>query len=96
MQALILVAGKGQRLGKFTHEKNRCMIPIHGQTLIERTLNHMAEQGIQRVILVIGYQGESIRQFLGETYQGMEIIYIVNERYEQTNNIYFFILQKHC
>ncbi|MCP4405596.1 MAG: aminotransferase class I/II-fold pyridoxal phosphate-dependent enzyme [bacterium] len=41
MQGLILTAGKGQRLGEFTHNRNKCMIPIHGKTVIERALDNL-------------------------------------------------------
>ncbi|MDR2398334.1 MAG: NTP transferase domain-containing protein [Spirochaetaceae bacterium] len=38
MQALILAAGRGTRLGKDTQNNTKCMLPLNGKTLIERAL----------------------------------------------------------
>ena len=39
MQAIILAAGMGKRLGELTRENTKCMIKVHQQTLIDHTLN---------------------------------------------------------
>ena len=39
MQAIILAAGMGKRLGEYTKDNTKCMLPINGETLIDRTLN---------------------------------------------------------
>ena len=38
MQAIILAAGMGKRLGELTRENTKCMIKVHQQTLIERMI----------------------------------------------------------
>jgi histidinol-phosphate/aromatic aminotransferase/cobyric acid decarboxylase-like protein/choline kinase len=88
LQALILAAGMGKRLGEYTENQTKCMVKVNGITLIERALDALVKIGITRTILVIGYEGEKLRAFIGENYKGMNIEYVVNNVYNKTNNIY--------
>ena len=54
MQAIILAAGMGRRLGNITEDKTKCMIEVNGNTLIERMMNQLSERSINRVVIVIG------------------------------------------
>jgi molybdopterin-guanine dinucleotide biosynthesis protein A len=45
MQAVILAAGIGSRLGKYTKNNTKCMLEINGRTLIERTLDALDAAG---------------------------------------------------
>ncbi|AKB17738.1 aminotransferase class I/II-fold pyridoxal phosphate-dependent enzyme [Methanosarcina sp. WWM596] len=92
MQAIILAAGMGKRLGELTKNNTKCMISVHGKTLIEKTLDILEKTEVKRVILVIGYQGEKLKKFIGSSYKGLEIIYVENEIYYKTNNIYSLYL----
>jgi histidinol-phosphate/aromatic aminotransferase/cobyric acid decarboxylase-like protein/choline kinase len=88
MQAIILAAGMGKRLGKYTQDGTKCMVRVNGKSLIERALEALIDIGIKRVILVVGYRAEALRAFLEGRYPALEIIYVTNEIYETTNNIY--------
>lgn len=88
MQALILAAGMGERLGKHTRGHTKCMVQVGGRTLLESALDTLAEADVSRVILVIGYHGEEVRRFAGDSYRGMQVIYRENPDYATTNNIY--------
>ncbi|MBS9428348.1 aminotransferase [Photorhabdus luminescens] len=94
MQVLIPAAGMGNRLGKYTRDKTKCMVKVHNLTLIERSLNILSQYNISRIILVIGYEKENLKSFLGNNYRGIEIIYIDNNIYDKTNNIYSIFLAK--
>uniref|UniRef100_UPI0036D7717F aminotransferase class I/II-fold pyridoxal phosphate-dependent enzyme n=1 Tax=Photorhabdus sp. RM322S TaxID=3342825 RepID=UPI0036D7717F len=94
MQVLIPAAGMGNRLGKYTNDKTKCMVEVHNLTLIERSLNILSQYNISRIILVIGYEKEKLKSFLGNNYKGIEIIYIDNNIYDKTNNIYSIFLAK--
>lgn len=56
MQAIILAAGMGKRLGTLTQENTKCMVKVNGVTLIDRMLCQLAQVGISKVILVVGYK----------------------------------------
>ncbi len=92
MQALILAAGMGKRLKHLTLDDTKCMIKVNGVRLIERALSQLARFHLSRTILVIGYKGERLREFVGDSWDGMKIDYVVNPIYDKTNNIYSLAL----
>jgi histidinol-phosphate/aromatic aminotransferase/cobyric acid decarboxylase-like protein/choline kinase len=94
MQAIILAAGMGNRLGKYTKNNTKCMLPINGTTLAERALEALNEAGIRKCIFVVGYKKENVIAFLGNRYKNVEIIYVSNDIYDKTNNIYSLYLAK--
>jgi len=88
MQAIILSAGKGTRLGDLTSNCNKSMLEINGQTIISTALDKIASTGIKEVIIVIGYNGQAIEASIGNYYMGMLITYVQNDNFENANNIY--------
>ena len=52
MQALILAAGMGSRLGKYTKNNTKCMLEINGKPLIIHALENLHQVGIKKVIIV--------------------------------------------
>lgn len=88
MQAIILAAGMGKRLGEFTQDNTKCMVKVNGVSLIERTLTQLSFLDLSRVIIVIGYKGDKLRNYIGYKYKGLNIEYIENPIYNKTNNIY--------
>lgn len=94
MQAVILAAGMGNRLGKYTRNNTKCMLPINGRTLIERALDALDRAEIRKCILVVGYQKENLMDFIGNKYKNIDITYVANDIYNRTNNIYSLALAK--
>lgn len=94
MQAIILAAGMGRRLGELTNDNTKCMLEVNGTRLINRTLDAIAAVGIKRAILVVGYKAENVKKWVGQSYNGIEIVYVENPIYDQTNNIYSLFLAK--
>ncbi|MDR0760287.1 MAG: phosphocholine cytidylyltransferase family protein, partial [Treponema sp.] len=94
MQAVILAAGMGNRLGKYTSNNTKCMLSINGMTLIERSLDALDSAGIRKCVIVAGYKKDNLIAFLGNSYKNVEIIYVINDIYNQTNNIYSLYLAK--
>ncbi len=88
MQAMMLAAGMGKRLKDLTQDNTKCMLKVHGKTLIERALDILVDAGVSKMIMVIGYRGENVRELLGNSYREMPIQYIENPIYNETNNIY--------
>ena len=56
MQAIILAAGMGKRLGELTKNNTKCMVEVDGVRLIERALRILDRKNLNRIILVVGYQ----------------------------------------
>ncbi len=94
MQAIILAAGMGKRLGEYTHDNTKCMLEVNGVRLIDRALSALKEVNVSRVVLVVGYKGQNVKDYVGTDYQGMPIVYVDNPVYDKTNNIYSLYLAK--
>lgn len=94
MQGVILAAGKGIRLNPITEEIPKPMVEINGVSLIHRTLTNMKAIGITEVLIVTGYLEDKLKSHVGDTYEGMNIVYISNPDYAVSNNIYSLYLTK--
>ena len=94
MQAIILAAGMGKRLGEYTRNNTKCMVPVNGTTLIDRMLNQLSRINLNRVVIVVGYEGKKLMEYVGEERNGLRIEYIENSVYDRTNNIYSLALAK--
>ena len=88
MQALMLAAGMGKRLGKYTENATKCMVPVNGKTLIEYAIESLIEAKIKKLTLVVGYKKEVLKEFLKDRYNEIEINYIDNDVFDTTNNIF--------
>ena len=86
-RAVILAAGKGDRLHPLTADLPKCLVEVGGQPLLERALGTLARQGIAEAVIVIGYRGEIIRKRIGSCFAGIEIRYVEAPDYATTNNI---------
>jgi len=75
MQAVILAAGEGIRLRPLTLDKPKPLVKIDGKTLLEHNLDQLIGL-IDEVILIIGYKGDMIKEYIGSEYQSMKIKYI--------------------
>lgn len=95
MQAIILAAGMGRRLGELTRENTKCMVEVNGVRLIDRLLGQLSGLSLRRVIIVVGYQGQNLMDYIGHRYDGrLTIEYAENPIYDKTNNIYSLSLVK--
>ncbi len=86
-RAVILAAGKGDRLHPLTADLPKCLVEVGGQPMLERALRALARQGIAEAVIVIGYRGEIIRNRIGSCFAGIEIRYVEAPDYAATNNI---------
>ena len=94
MQAIILAAGMGKRLKDLTKNNTKCMVRVNGVTLIERMLGQIDQKHLSRIIIVIGYEGQKLIDYIETLNVKTPIIYIDNPIYDRTNNIYSLSLAK--
>ena len=81
MDALILAAGRGTRLG--LQNTPKCLMEFEGSSLIEYQIKCLKQLGIKQIFVVVGYESEKIKQKLGNN-----VSYINNENFATTNNIH--------
>ena len=68
MQAIILAAGMGKRLGEFTKDNTKCMVKMNGECIIDRLLKQLSRLSLERVVIVIGYEGAKLIEHIGDRY----------------------------
>ncbi len=95
MQALILAAGMGKRLGELTKNNTKCMLEVNGVRLIDRFIMQLSRLNLDRLVIVVGYEGQKLIDYIGNRYDDrIRIEYVINPIYDRTNNIYSLALAK--
>lgn len=92
MQGLILAAGMGKRLKELTAGNPKCMVKVNEVTLIERLLKILDKKGLSRIVIVIGCRGQQLRDYISTLEIMTPIVYVNNDIYDKTNNIYSLAL----
>ncbi len=98
MQAIILAAGMGKRLGDLTQNNTKCMVKVNGVTLIERLLHQLenvqSPSPLSRIVIVTGYEGQKLKEYIATLGIKCPIEYVDNPIFASTNNIYSLYLAK--
>lgn len=85
----------GKRLGDLTKNNTKCMVEVNGVKLIDRMINQLAGHNLTKLIIVTGYKGDELKEYLGHRYDDiLKIEYIDNPIYDRTNNIYSLFLAR--
>lgn len=88
MKALIIAAGRGNRLKGLTKDKPKPLIQLLGLSLIERVILTAREAGIDDFVIVTGYFGDKIKAKLGNGSEyGVKITYIENREWHRGNGV---------
>lgn len=77
MQQLILAAGKATRLQ--SQLTNKCFTTISGKTLIDYNLELGSSAGVSDIVIVIGHNGEHIRNYVGDFYKNISVKYVYQQ-----------------
>ena len=75
MQAVILAAGEGKRLRPFTEHLPKPMILVQGRPILEYVIAALPE-AVDEAIVVVGYKGETIKDYFGNTIWNKRITYV--------------------
>lgn len=78
-EAIVLAGGMGTRLRAVVSDVPKPMAPVNGRPFLAYVLDDLVPQGIERVILAVGYKREVIVEYFGIEYRGMELLYSVEE-----------------
>lgn len=87
-RAILLVAGKGERLQPHTHTMPKPLTEVAGVPILQNALWRLAEAGVEHVTLVTGYLHGALMGFAKENAFGMELQEIYNADFAETNNMY--------
>jgi choline kinase len=94
MKGVILAAGISSRLRPLTDTTPKCLLPIGGETILERTLNNLTACGIRDIVIVGGYLEDRLRSYVSGNFPELGVKFLTNEVYATTNNIYSLWLTK--
>ena len=95
MIGVILAAGMAKRLRPLTDDKPKCLLEIGHGCLLKRTVDALVQNGINEIVIVTGYRGNMIKDFIEKNYSSdVTFHFISNDVYDTTNNIYSLWLAK--
>jgi UDP-N-acetylglucosamine diphosphorylase/glucosamine-1-phosphate N-acetyltransferase len=66
LKAVVLAAGRGERLWPLTEETPKPLLPLANQSGLERTLEALVSADVRQIILVVGFRSEKIHERLGK------------------------------
>lgn len=91
MKAIILAAGRSERLKSLTDDKPKCLLKLSDETILDYQIRSLLSCGVSHVLIVIGYHGEKIEKHIQEL--DAETIHTVkNPLYDRTDNAYSLAL----
>src|SRR5215210_3008761 len=79
MEAIVLAGGVGSRLQSVVANVPKPMAMVAGRPFLEYLLDDLAQQGVKRVVLAVGYKYETIEEHFGLAYGGMELLFSVEQ-----------------
>lgn len=74
-EAIILAGGLGTRIRDLFPNIPKCMVPVSGRPFLDYLLLKLREQGIEKVILSVGYKKQIIQNHYGEMFKDLSIVY---------------------
>ena len=84
MQAVILAAGEGTRIRPLSAHVPKPMLPVADRPLLAHTASVAAAAGADELIFVVGYEADTVREYLGDEYRGVPVTYVVQEEQRGT------------
>lgn len=76
MKAIIPVAGAGTKLRPNSYTQPKALIPLAGKTVISIIIDQLLQAGIHEVILIVGYLGEKIQDYVKNKYPDLKVHYV--------------------
>ena len=77
MQAIILAAGMGKRLKELTSNATKCMVEVNGEMMIHKTLMHLEKLNLNKIVLVVGYEGQQLMDYVNSLGLKTPVEYVV-------------------
>jgi glucose-1-phosphate thymidylyltransferase len=76
MDGVVLAAGEGTRMRPLTADTPKALVPVAGEPLLSYAFDSLVSVGVDRLIVVIGYRGEDIAEYYGDSYHDTPIRYV--------------------
>jgi dTDP-glucose pyrophosphorylase len=87
-KAVLLAAGRGTRMRELTADLPKPMIKVRGKPILLHIIEGLQSAGIKRFLLIVGYRGETIREYFGDgTCFGLQISYATQTVQDGTGRV---------
>jgi len=87
-KAVVLAAGRGTRMRDLTNDRPKPMIAVRGKPILQHIVEGLRGAGVKRVLVVVGYRADVVRQALGDgSGLGVEIEYVTQEVQDGTGKV---------
>jgi choline kinase len=94
MKALLLIAGRGTRLGKYTENSPKTLLKVGNKPILFHIMDRLIANGLRDIVVVVGFQKEKIIDALKKEYPGINFTFVENAIYEKSNTLYSMFLAK--
>ena len=84
MQTVVLTAGEGTRMRPLTSTRPKPMLPVGDRPLVAHTADTAVRAGASRLVFVVGYEANAIREHFSDEYAGVPVEYAVQDRQQGT------------
>ena len=88
MQAIILAAGRGKRLGTLTDSVPKTLVKLNHLTILDRQIEILIKNKIKEIIIITGYKTQSIEKHIKKKYPKRNIKIVLNSKYLELDNLY--------
>ncbi len=94
MKCIILAAGISTRMQSVGGGLPKCLIPVGGKPILQRTLDNVLSAGIREIGIVIGYRSGDVRSFVKKQFPSSRIQFMVNPKFDSTNNAFSLLMAR--
>ena len=71
-----------------TDHQPKCLVQVLGKSILQYDLESLEQAGLHHCIVVVGYRGDQVRSRFGPRFGAVDITYVYNHRFYETNNLY--------
>jgi D-glycero-alpha-D-manno-heptose 1-phosphate guanylyltransferase len=93
-EAIILAGGMGTRLRQIVSNVPKPMAPIGGKPFLHHILKWLSKYDLKKVIISAGYKSDFIVKYFGDSFEGISIVYALEEKPLGTGGAVKFALGK--
>jgi NDP-sugar pyrophosphorylase family protein len=80
-KAMLLAAGRGERLRPLTDEVPKCMVPVWGKPILEHNIEHLARFGVTELMINLCYRPQVVIDYFGNGHKwGVQITYSIEDK----------------
>lgn len=88
MVAVILVAGRSQRMGELTADVHKSLLEVAGKTILSRILDALDHNAIRRIVFVGGSMQEQVQDYVRTHHSHLDVKWVTNPDFALTNTAY--------